>query len=56
MIGSQENFPLVSFGIVLQMADTIGSWSNRGVEISWIDDVGFWEPARGVGQLWTGLY
>ncbi len=56
VIGDQENFPLISLGIVLQMANAIGSWSNRGVQVGGIDDVGFWEPVTGVGQLWTSFY
>ena len=56
VIGGQENFPLICLGIVLQMADSICSWSDRGVEVSGIDDVGFWKPITRVGQLWAGLY
>lgn len=56
VVGGQENFPFIRLGIVLQMANAIRSWSNRGVEVSRIDDVGFWEPVTGVGELWAGLY
>lgn len=31
VVGGQENFPLISLGIVFQMANAICSWSNRGV-------------------------
>lgn len=56
VIGGQENFSLIRLGIVLQMTNAIRSWSNRSVEVSGIDDVGLWEPATGVGQLWACLY
>lgn len=38
------------------MADAICCWSNRGVEVSGIDDVRFRDPVTGVRELWTGLY
>lgn len=56
VIGGQENLPLICLGIVLQMADAVRSRSNRCVEVSGIDDVGFWKPVTGVRQFWAGLY
>lgn len=56
VIRGQENFSLIRLGIALQMANAICGWSNRGVEVSRIDDVGFWQPITGVGQLGAGLY
>lgn len=38
------------------MVNAICGWSHRGVEVSWINDVRFWEPVAGVRQLWAGLY
>lgn len=56
MIRGQKHLTLICFGIALQMADTISSWSNRGVEVGGIDDVRLWKPVTGVSQLRTGLY
>lgn len=56
VVRGQKNFPLICLGVALQMANAICCWSNWGVEVSGVDDIGLWEPVRGVGQLWTGLY
>lgn len=56
IIRSQENFPLICFRIALQMVNAICGWSHRGVEVSRVNDVGFWEPVAGVRQLGASLY
>lgn len=56
VIRGQEDFSLICFRIALQMAKAVRRWSNRGVEISGIDDVGFREPVTGIRQLRAGLY
>lgn len=38
------------------MVNAICGWSHRGVEVSWVNDVGFWKPVAGVRQLWASLY
>lgn len=51
IIRSQENLSLICFRVTLQMIDAICGWSHRGVEVSGVNDVGFWKPVGGIGQF-----